>query len=222
MIHARLSPSALAANARAAGVTGAVVDLRRDAWGHGIRFTLPVLADCAVGGVIVDERDRGAVVAAGVAVTDAAATVDGRHLFGLPRPSAAAAAPVMTASSRVLSLKTLRRGEGVSYGYTHRAREDTRIALVSGGYGQGVVRALGNRASVEIAGDLHPIVGRVAMDVFVVDVGSAAVASGDGVVLFGGDGPAHDAVRAWVAATGLDAAELVCAIGLRAHREVAA
>ncbi|TQJ29801.1 alanine racemase C-terminal domain-containing protein [Microbacterium sp. SLBN-146] len=222
MIHAQLSPSALVANARAAGVAGAVVDLRRDAWGHGIRFALPVLADCAVGGVIVDERDHSAAVEAGVEMTDAAATVDGRHLFGLPGPSGAPGDPVMTARSRVLSLKTLRRGEGVSYGYTHRATEDTRIALVSGGYGQGVLRALGNRVSVEIAGDLHPVVGRVAMDVFVVDIGAAAVASGDEVVLFGGDGAAKDAVRSWVAATGLDAAELVCAIGLRAHREVAA
>lgn len=213
MIRALLSSSRLAAHAHTAGVAGAVVDLRRDAWGHGIRFALPVLADAGVGGVLVDERDRGAAAEAGVDVTDAPATVEGRHLFGLP------AAPVMTARSRVLSLKTLRRGEGVSYGYTHRATEDTRIALVSGGYGQGVARALGNRVAVEIAGGLHPVVGRVAMDVFVVDIGAAAVASGDDVVLFGGDGPAQDAVGTWAAATGLDAAELVCAVGLRARRE---
>ena len=72
----------------------------------------------------------------------------------------------------VLSLKRLRQGEGVSYGYTHRApARHAVVALVTGGYAQGVVRALGNAASVVIAGERHPIVGRVAMDVCVVDVG---------------------------------------------------
>ena len=122
----------------------------------------------------------------------------------------------------MLSIKALRAGEGVSYNYTHIAPRDTRIALVSGGFGQGVARSLGNQVSVEVRGALYPIVGRVAMDVCVVDIGDADIARGDEVIYFGGDGPAGPALATWGAASGLTAAELVCALGLRLPREVVA
>ena len=54
----------------------------------------------------------------------------------------------MRLTGSVLLTKALRAGEGVSYGYTHRADADTRVALVTGGYAQGVVRGLGDRISV--------------------------------------------------------------------------
>ena len=92
--------------------------------------------------------------------------------------------PVMSLVGSVLSIKALRAGEGASYNYTHIASQDTRIALASGGFGQGVARSLGNHASVEICGALYPIVGRVAMDVCVVDIGGADLARGDEVIYF--------------------------------------
>lgn len=127
----------------------------------------------------------------------------------------------MSVSSVVVATKALRAGEGVSYGYTHRAVADTRVALVAGGYGQGLVRGIGNSVSVEVAGELRPIVGRVAMDVFVVDIGSLAVSPGDEVVLFG-SGLVRDELAEWTEATGLTAAEIVCAVGLHVPREVVA
>lgn len=156
---------------------------------------------------------------AGLTTTDAAPTLDARTLYGLP---GGAGEPVARLAGSVLSIKPLRAGEGVSYNYTHRAVVDTRIALVTGGFGQGVVRGLGNRISVEIGGVLHPVVGRIAMDVCVVDVGAAAVAAGDEVVYFGGDGPVRDALAVWEHESGLSAAEIVCALGLRVRREVGA
>ncbi|MBN9187598.1 MAG: alanine racemase, partial [Microbacterium sp.] len=57
----------------------------------------------------------------------------------------------MSLVGRVLSTKVLLADEGVSYGLTYRAPEDTHIALVTGGYAQGVLRGLGNRVSVSIA-----------------------------------------------------------------------
>ncbi|HCU79223.1 MAG TPA: alanine racemase, partial [Microbacterium sp.] len=63
---------------------------------------------------------------------------------------------------------------------------------------------------------------RVAMDVCVVDIGDADIARGDEVIYFGGDGPAGPALATWGAASGLTAAELVCALGLRLPREVVA
>ena len=211
-VTTRIDLVALAARAEAILAQAAghvIVDLRRDAWGHGVDVVAPVLADVGVRAARTDAEARVRAAAAGLTTTAAEPTVDGRVLFGLPD------APVMHASGRVLSMKPLHAGEGVSYGYSHRAPRDTRIALVSGGYAQGIVRALGNRATVAVAGERRPIVGRVAMDVCVVDIGNTDVSPGDEVTYFGGGAaPLGD----WEAATGMTAEEMVCAVGLRAHR----
>lgn len=211
-LSARLDVDALATRARGLD-PHAVVDLRRDAWGHGVTRVAGVLADAGVRAARVDDTARAEATAAGLTATDAAPDIDGEHLFG------GVDAPVLRASSRIVSVKRLLAGEGVSYGYTHRAPVDTTVALVAGGYGQGVVRALGNRIDVEIAGRLHRVVGRIAMDVCVVDVGDSGARPGDEVVLFGGDGAARGALSTWSEATRLSAAELVCAVGLHAHWE---
>lgn len=129
---------------------------------------------------------------------------------------------MLTLTSRVVGVKTLRAGEGVSYGYIHRARADTRIALVTGGYAQGIVRSLGSRASVSVAGRRHPIVGRIAMDACVIDVGDAPVAPGDEVVFLGDREAGQPVVAEWADLTGLTPGEIAILIGLRAHREVVA
>jgi alanine racemase len=70
---------------------------------------------------------------------------------------------------------------------------------------------------VEVSGALHPIVGRVAMDVCVIEVGDAVgIREGSEVTFFGGSGPARDAIGRWSAVTGLGPLELVCAAGLAA------
>jgi len=122
----------------------------------------------------------------------------------------------MSLRGRALGTKPLRKGEGVSYGYTHRAPHDTTVALVTGGYAQGVVRSLGNAVTVSIDGRRHRIVGRVAMDVSVVDVDHAAVTRGAEVVFFG-----DPSLAEWTDATGWTAAEIVAAVGVRADRRVA-
>ncbi|MFT4211373.1 MAG: alanine racemase C-terminal domain-containing protein, partial [Microbacterium sp.] len=161
--------------------------------------------------------DPALLAGTGLTAADAAPDAAPRDLFGLP---GSGGEPVMRLAGSVLSLKPLRAGEGVSYNATHVAARDTRIALVSGGFGQGVARSLGNRVQVEIGGRRHPIVGRVAMDVCVVDVAAAPIAADDEVVYFGGTGPARDALAEWEAASGLRGTELVCALGLRLPREL--
>lgn len=218
---ARISHGALRANA--AAWADAVADLRLDAWGHGAREVADTLLTAGMARVIVDDAVRealgdrwGAERVVGDVPAQGAASVDLRALYGLP---GAGGRPVMRMSGTVLSVKELRAGEGVSYGYTHRAARDTRIALVTGGYAQGVVRALGNRVTVRAAGDRHPIVGRVAMDVCVVEIGDADVARGDEVVFFGDPAAGDPALGDWCAATGMDAPEIVAMAGLRAIRE---
>ena len=215
---ARISRSALLSNALLlARDPGAVADLRRDAWGHGIELVAEVVAEAGIRSVAADARDAAAVTAAGLEAlrTEPAG---GDVLYGLP---GSGGVPVLTLVTPVLSTKRLLTGEGVSYGYTHRAPADTRVALIAGGYAEGVVRALGNRVGVELAGAARPIVGRVAMDVCVIDVGDAEVGPGDEAVFFG-SGLVRDGLADWAAATGLTPAELVCAVGLHVERQVTA
>ena len=177
---------------------GTLVGMPADAYGHGFAEVARVLAG------------------SGLTVSDAEAeSPHSEALLGLTRGFR----PVMRLSGSVLAVKSLRAGEGVSYGYTHRAARDTSVALVIGGYAQGIVRALGNRASVSIAGERHPIIGRVAMDVCVVDVGSHPAHRRDEVVFFGDADAGEPSLAEWVEATGLTALELVTAVGLRAVRE---
>ncbi len=206
--RALISLSALRRNA--SDLSGAVVDVRREAWGHGLAEVARILVDAGVLDVIADTPvDR-----YGLRSVDGAPDA-GEALYGID----GAGVPAMTLEGTVLSTKQLLRGEGVSYGYRYRAAHDTHVALVTGGYAQGVIRSLGGQASALIAGRLYPIVGRVAMDVCMVEIGDADIARHAGAVYFGDPTTGAPHVRAWSAATGLSAAEIVTTVGLRATRE---
>ncbi|MVQ42462.1 hypothetical protein GON06_09855 [Microbacterium sp. MAH-37] len=193
-----------------------MADLRRDAWGHGVAE----VARAAAGrlNVLVDDEDIAQQLrATGVdAVTSGLPDVDPFLLYGLP---GAGVTPVMRLVGTVMSTKPLRAGDAVSYGYTHRAPEPTTVALVTGGYAQGVVRSLGNHGRAEIDGVLRPIIGRVAMDVCVVDLQGEDAAEGTEVTYFGGEGPARDALADWARITGLTVGELVGVAGMSSGRE---
>ncbi|MFD6817289.1 alanine racemase C-terminal domain-containing protein [Microbacterium sp. NPDC059771] len=193
-----------------------MIDLRRDAWGHGLTWVAGIAHDAGIRHAIFDASAGRSAARSGLTPCDEPATIDSARLFGWP---GADTEPVMRVAGRVLSTKELRAGEGVSYNHTHHAGTDTRVALVTGGFGHGIPRALGNEADVEIRGRLFPIIGRVAMDVCVVDIGHAPIRHGEEVVYFGGPGPARHALADWTRITGWTAAELVCALGLRAARE---
>ena len=94
--------------------------------------------------------------------------------------------PVFSFRTRVGIVKRLPAGNTVSYGRTHRLARDTRIAVLCAGYGDGIPRAVSNRASVLIGGVRCPVLGRVTMDQTIVDVTDAGnVASGDEAVIIG-------------------------------------
>ena len=103
--------------------------------------------------------------------------------------------PAMALVSSVASVKIVDAGASVSYGATWTATEETSIALVLGGYADGIPRSASNRAEVFINGRLHPIVGRVAMDQFMVALQGEARA-GDEVIIFGAAPTANDLARA--------------------------
>jgi alanine racemase len=196
---AQVSAAALAHNAALVRSRFEADALPADAWGHGAAQVVAALRDARPG----DDVATGHPVDA---------------LLGLPGGDPRAR-PAMRLTGIVLSTKELRAGEGVSYGLTYRAEEDTTVALVTGGYAQGVVRSLGNRVRVLVDGAPRRIVGRVAMDVCVVDLRGASVARGAAVVFFGDPGRGEPSLAEWVDATGLGARELVTAVGLHARRE---
>lgn len=97
--------------------------------------------------------------------------------------------PSLTFKSRVSRVRDLPVGAGVSYGRTFVTSRPTRAALVTAGYGDGYHRILSNKGSVLVRGKRAPIIGRVCMDQFVVDVTDIpGVALNDEVVLVGRQG----------------------------------
>ena len=97
--------------------------------------------------------------------------------------------PAMTATARITQTKRVASGEGVSYGYLHRTSAETTLALVPVGYAEGLPRNASGSGSqhalVSINGKSYPINSRVAMDQFVLDVGTDKVSAGDLVTIFG-------------------------------------
>lgn len=96
--------------------------------------------------------------------------------------------PAMRWVSSVVYVKLVEANSPVSYGSTWAPPQRTRIVTVPAGYGDGWFRAHSNRAEVLIGGRRRPIVGRVCMDQFMVDVGDDVVSTGDEVVLLGAQG----------------------------------
>ena len=123
--------------------------------------------------------------------------------------------PVMTVKSVVSMVKTIRKGESVSYGRTFIAERDMKIATVAAGYADGYPRLLSNKGAVLIRGKRAGIVGRVCMDQFCVDVSDVEnVRMGDEVILFGKDLPVEELAEL----CGTIHYEIVCGVAPRVPR----
>jgi alanine racemase len=94
--------------------------------------------------------------------------------------------PVLSWKTRVLTVKEVAAGESIGYMGTFVARMRSRIAVLPVGYADGYPRLLSNRARVIVGGEYAPVVGRVSMDLTIVDISNIhSVAVGDEVVLIG-------------------------------------
>ncbi|HET9875842.1 MAG TPA: alanine racemase [Mycobacterium sp.] len=112
--------------------------------------------------------------------------------------------PAMTLKTVVVLVRSIRAGEGVSYGHTWVADRDTTVALLPIGYADGVFRALSGRLDVLINGRRRRSTGRVCMDQFVVDLGPGAadVSEGDEAILFGSGSSGEPTAQDWADALG--------------------
>ena len=127
--------------------------------------------------------------------------------------------PAMELKSRISYIKTIRPGTPVSYGGTFVAGRPTRIATIPVGYGDGYPRSLSSRGSVLIRGRRAPILGRVCMDQFMVDVTDIPEAEEeDEVTLIGRDSGEQISVEELARLGGGFHYELICDLGKRVPR----
>lgn len=123
--------------------------------------------------------------------------------------------PAMTMKSRIIQVKTLPAGCPISYGSTYHTEKETLVATVAAGYGDGVPRALSGKGQVFVHGAYAPIIGRICMDQFMIDVTHIpAVQSGEEVELFGRAIGARDVMTL----CGGIAYELLCGVNKRVPR----
>lgn len=126
--------------------------------------------------------------------------------------------PALSLVSRVVYFKVVGAGHPVSYGATWAPDGDTRVVTVPIGYGDGYPRALSSRGEVLVRGRRHPIVGRICMDQFMVDIGQDSAWNEDEVVLIGRQGGNAITVEAVAEAAGTIPYEILTGLNERIPR----
>ena len=127
--------------------------------------------------------------------------------------------PLLSLHSHVVYVKTVPAGTAVSYGGTFVTEKETRIATIPVGYGDGYARGLSNKGEVLIRGKRAPILGRVCMDQFMVDVTEIDdVKKSDEVTLIGRDGDEFISIEEMGDLSGRFSYEFACEISDRVPR----
>ncbi len=127
--------------------------------------------------------------------------------------------PVMKLRARLHIVKEVPAGSQVGYGGTATTKTDTKLAVVAMGYADGVPRNANSLAGVLVGNKKAPIIGRVSMDQFVVEIGNDSTAhAGDWAYLIGSEGSEGYTADAWATACGTINYEIVTRIGPRVPR----
>jgi alanine racemase len=157
-------------------------------------------------------------------------TRPGLSVYGLsPFPTEASAAdlglrPAMTLTARLVMVKDVPAGQGVSYLHKYVTAEATSLGLVPLGYADGIPRNATNVGPVSVGGRRTTIAGTVCMDQFVLDLGvvlrdgGSPPAAGDTVVVFGPGNQGEPTADDWASATGTISYEIITRVGARVHR----
>ena len=126
--------------------------------------------------------------------------------------------PAMTLRARLVMVKRVPAGTGVSYGHRYVTSGESTLGLVPLGYADGVPRGAAGLPLVSARGRRWPIAGTVCMDQFVVDFGDEPVAAGDEVVLFGPGDDGEPTAQEWGETLGTISYDLATGIGARVPR----
>jgi len=187
-----------------------------------------VLAAAASDGIrpkIVHTHNSAALLAGdplAEAFPEATAARPGLMLYGVAQDAAHLGAadlrPVMTVAARIITVRDAAPGDAVGYGSTYRFDAPGRVGTVALGYADGVPVALGNVGRVDVGGARVPMIGRVSMDSFGIDLTGTDASAGDRVVFFG-DGIDYDSrVEAQAERAGTISYELLVRVGARVPR----
>ena len=127
--------------------------------------------------------------------------------------------PVMSLYSRIILLKTVSQGERLGYGCTFKTERESLIGTIPIGYDDGYRRALSNRGKMIVGGHFAPVVGRVSMDMTLIDVSDVPnVAIDDYVTLLGSEGDAEITAEDLGELAGTISYEMTCGISNRVPR----
>lgn len=128
--------------------------------------------------------------------------------------------PAMTVKAKIIAVRKLPEGTPVSYGRTYVTRRESRIAVLALGYADGYHRLFSNNAEVLVNGCRAPVVGRVCMDLTMVDVTDAGdVAEGDEAVLLGAQNGQAITAAELSRKIGTIPYEVLTSLGTRSRRE---
>jgi len=140
----------------------------------------------------------------------------------LPDPASQATIkvrPALSLVSQVVYFKVVKAGHPVSYGATWAPQIDTRVVTIPIGYGDGFPRSLSSCGQVLIRAKRHPLVGRVCMDQFMVDIGGDSAWNEDEVILIGRQGDATLTTEDLALAAGTIPYEILTGLNERIPRE---
>ena len=127
--------------------------------------------------------------------------------------------PAMQVKSKLQLVKSVAAGAQVGYGGLGKVNQETKIGVVSMGYADGIPRISSNKAGIFVDGKRAPLLGRVSMDQFVVDLGiNSKAKTGDEVIVFGAGNLGEYTVDEWAVAAGTINYEIVTRIGVRVPR----
>ncbi|MBW2059539.1 MAG: alanine racemase [Deltaproteobacteria bacterium] len=186
-----------------------LINLRKDLEGRGIKIPLYHMANSA--GTIELPESHLDMVRPGISLYGLYPSREVDHSLNL--------VPAMELTTRIVFLRELAEGTSVSYGRTFVTRRKSRIAVLPVGYGDGYPRLLSNRAEVLVCGRRAPVVGRICMDMTMVDVTDVPeAAAGREVVLFGRQRTERISVEEIAEKAGTINYEITCGITKRVPR----
>ncbi|MEO6724949.1 MAG: alanine racemase [Blastocatellia bacterium] len=149
----------------------------------------------------------------------------GATLYGLTRDVLSpnlepfAVKPVMSLHSRIVLLKTVPAGTSLGYGCSFVTERESRIATIPIGYADGFHRAHSNNGRVIVRGQFAPVVGRVSMDLTILDVTDVdEISLGDEVILIGEQGGLRISTEDAAAQIGTISYEIVTSVSARVPR----
>ena len=144
----------------------------------------------------------------------------GAGLVGIDPSGTTRLRPALTLTAPLVTVREVRAGTGVGYGHMWTAPRRTRLGLVPLGYADGLPRLASNRAEVQVHGRRRPLVGRISMDMAVVDLGDLPAGAGDRVTIFGPGDAGEPTTAEWAAWSDTSEHEIVTGLGPRLHRRL--